>query len=271
MVSESVEWIVKKRQVYHRESNSMRAMGYLRLNVIDEYNNRMNQTDVADQLRGQYRPDVWMRHQKWWWSIFIWALGVAGVNAYKIYTAMWDKENKEKEKQDQAVRWSHAEFIEQLIYDFIFPQQTVLHRDALREDDGDSLRSLSSFGGSTSLQEEDERKWDFSCESGIKEFLENKSAKKITKANIGDGSVFGRRFDGLFHSIIEASANMRCQYCYFIWKHDYDDSQKEDYIYRRVNRHNTLRCLVCNINLCPNCMNEWHGFDMRDTNKLLGV
>ena len=37
-------------------------------------------------------------------------------------------------------------------------------------------------------------------------FFENKSAKKITKANIGDGSVFGRRFDGLFHSIIEASA-----------------------------------------------------------------
>ena len=102
-------------------------------------------------------------------------------------------------------------------------------------------------------------------------FFENKSAKKITKANIGDGSVFGRRFDGLFHSIIEASANMRCQYCYFIWKHGYDDSQKEDYIYRHVNRLNTLRCLVCNINLCPNCMNEWHGFDMRDTNKLLGV
>ncbi len=60
MVSESIEWIVKKRQVYYRESNLMRAMGYL-----------LNQTDVADQLRGQYRSDVWMRHQKWWWSIFI--------------------------------------------------------------------------------------------------------------------------------------------------------------------------------------------------------
>ena len=54
------------------------------------------------------------------------------MNAYKIYMAMWDNENKEKEKWDQAVRWSHAEFIEQLIYNFIFPQQTVLHLDALR-------------------------------------------------------------------------------------------------------------------------------------------
>ena len=29
MVSESVEWIIKKRQVYHREMNLRRAMGYL--------------------------------------------------------------------------------------------------------------------------------------------------------------------------------------------------------------------------------------------------
>jgi hypothetical protein len=122
MVSESVQWILKKRKVFHRESNAMRMMGYLRLNVIDEYNNFMNQTDVADQLRGQYRPDVWMRHQKWWWSIFIWALGVAGVNAYKIYTAMWEKE-KEKKNPDLPLKWSHAEFVEQLIYDFIFPNK----------------------------------------------------------------------------------------------------------------------------------------------------
>ena len=27
---------------------------------------------------------------------------------------------------------------------------------------------------------------------------------------------------------------------------------------------------VCNVNLCPNCINEWHGVDMRDTNKLFG-
>ncbi len=56
-VTESVEWLVKKRKVYHHEANEMKKMGYLRLNVIDEYNNHMNGTDIADQLRGQYRPD----------------------------------------------------------------------------------------------------------------------------------------------------------------------------------------------------------------------
>jgi hypothetical protein len=52
------------------------------------YNGHMNQTDIADQLRGQYRPDVWMRHRKWWWSIFIWGLGVAATNGYRIYVEM---------------------------------------------------------------------------------------------------------------------------------------------------------------------------------------
>jgi hypothetical protein len=32
----------------------------------------------------------------------------------------------------------------------------------------------------------------------------------------------------------------------------------------------TMRCLRCNVNLCPNCWNEWHGVDMRDTYRLLG-
>jgi hypothetical protein len=70
MVGESVEWIVKKRKVFQQESIQMKMMGYLRLDVIDNYNQNIDQTDIADQLRGQYRPDCWIQHKKWWWAIF---------------------------------------------------------------------------------------------------------------------------------------------------------------------------------------------------------
>ena len=154
MAAECVEWVVKKRKVFHHESNAMKEMKYLRLNIIDEYNSHMNQTDIADQLRGQYRPDAWMRNKKWWWSIFIWALGVAATNGYKIYCTMWD-EDKKKGRTDLPKKWSHAEFLEQLVYDMIFPQQTILHRDMLLRNDHEL--SLSSFGGLGLLQEEDNR------------------------------------------------------------------------------------------------------------------
>ena len=55
---------------------------------------------------------------------------MAQVNAYKIYQYMWDEE-KAKGRRDLPEKWSHAEFIEQLVYDLIFPEQTVVHREAL--------------------------------------------------------------------------------------------------------------------------------------------
>jgi len=129
----------------------MKEMGYLRLNVIDDNNSNMN---AADQLWcGMYCPDHWMRHKKWWWSIFMWGLGVVQVNAYKIYQYMWDKE-KATVRMDLPEKWSHAEFIEQLLYDLIFPERTVVHWEALREEEDDlsvSRRSLSSFSGSEEI------------------------------------------------------------------------------------------------------------------------
>lgn len=60
MVAESVEWNVKKRKAFHRETDEMKEMGCLWLNIIDDYNSNMNAVDIADQLRGMYRPDHWI-------------------------------------------------------------------------------------------------------------------------------------------------------------------------------------------------------------------
>ena len=57
-----------------------------RLSLADLYNFNMNQVDRADQLRHYYRPDgLWVRIRKWWWAVFLWALGQAKVNAYAAY------------------------------------------------------------------------------------------------------------------------------------------------------------------------------------------
>ncbi len=68
MAAESVEWIVKQKKVWSTMEKKKSLFKFLRLNVIEDYNMNMNSTDIADQLRGVYRPDHWMRHRKWWWA-----------------------------------------------------------------------------------------------------------------------------------------------------------------------------------------------------------
>ena len=57
-----------------------------RLSLADLYNHNMNSVDIADQLRGVYRPDgLWMRMRKWWWAFFLWLMGQSVINAYREY------------------------------------------------------------------------------------------------------------------------------------------------------------------------------------------
>ena len=48
----------------------------------------MGSVDIADQLRGVYRLDRFVRNRKWWWSILFWSLGVLLTNAYKLYLSV---------------------------------------------------------------------------------------------------------------------------------------------------------------------------------------
>ena len=110
---------------------------------------------------------------------------------------------------------------------------------------------------------------DDGCQTEIDEYLASNHGTKITKGNMA-GSGFARRFDGRYHSTVKAPSITRCQYCYYVWKHTMNAEEQETWDHMEQNRQFILRCLVCNVNLCPNCINEWHGVDMRDTNKLFG-
>ncbi len=71
----------------------MLKMEFVCVNSIDLYYNQMGDVGISDQLQGNYCPDCWLSNQKWWWSIFIWSIGVGVVNSYNIYSKMydWDK------------------------------------------------------------------------------------------------------------------------------------------------------------------------------------
>ena len=73
-------WDAVKLSGQRRQKNSTIWMNQSYLN-----NNTMGGVDIADQLRGTYRPDHWLRNRKWWWAMWYWSLGVHLVNAYIMY------------------------------------------------------------------------------------------------------------------------------------------------------------------------------------------
>ncbi len=56
-VKESMCWVLKKRKVWSVVHREIRGIRFLHLNFIDNYNNNMNSTDIANQLRVSYQPD----------------------------------------------------------------------------------------------------------------------------------------------------------------------------------------------------------------------
>jgi len=90
MTCTSIKWIEKTRSVWNQEEKEMVDINFLRVNLIDDYNNKMNAVDISDQLRNNYRMTLWLRHRKWWWSIYMYGMGVLLTNAYKVYTRTMD-------------------------------------------------------------------------------------------------------------------------------------------------------------------------------------
>ena len=114
-----------------------------------------------------------MRNWIWWWAFFIWGIGVAAVNAFKMYDSMY---NEEKEKCGErrstsgvgmAKKWNHLEFMAELVYDLIFSGRTCTHLRTIRELDDRSTslkRTLSLFKSVDEAQLDEEV--DLNCNSG---------------------------------------------------------------------------------------------------------
>ena len=81
-VASEVIWVQKLRKLFNKTQRKNMDFKHLRLNLINDYNNEMGDVDRTDQLRGSYRPDVWIRKTKWWMAWLIWCLGNLVVNSF---------------------------------------------------------------------------------------------------------------------------------------------------------------------------------------------
>ena len=81
---EEIKWIKKDCKLFDKTQQKMVSAPFHRVNIIDDYNHFIGNVDIADQLRGFYRFDHWMK-RKWWWNMFFWAFQVLLTNSYILY------------------------------------------------------------------------------------------------------------------------------------------------------------------------------------------
>ena len=93
MCCETVQWIPKKRNIFDKVTMTTQEKTFLRLNINDFYNKEMGDVDIADQVRGSYRIDKWMRKYKWWHAIFWWGFQVMMTNSYICYKTFMIQQN----------------------------------------------------------------------------------------------------------------------------------------------------------------------------------
>ena len=103
-VADEIVWNKKIMNIFCQHKRRKVKVPFYRLNLADMYNNKMGQVDVGDQLRNYYRFDHWMRKRKWWWSFWMWCMGMMLTNSYLLY-------KKYCEVHKLKVKYSHYEFV----------------------------------------------------------------------------------------------------------------------------------------------------------------
>ena len=130
-----------------------------------------------------------------------------------------------------------------------------------------TTRSLSSFKNATNTQCNG---LDFLCESGTADYLDSVKPSAVDKSQMERLNFFARCLDGNFHASVPAAYNSRFQYCYYQWNNHLNENQRRVQAFMKQNMTKMSRCLICNVNLCPNCFEKFHGFNMTNNVKLMG-
>jgi hypothetical protein len=158
----------------------------------------------------------------------------------------------------------------ELVYDLIFPGQTITHLSSLEGLDNRSINSTKSLSSFNSIDETKlEEDVDLDCDTGQEHYLSTTLPTVMTRNAVHTNKPWPKRFDGLWHASLPVTGK-HCQYCLFQFTIDFDENQREANPKMEWNRANVRRCLVCNVNLCPICEIKFYGVRMCESEKLLG-
>jgi hypothetical protein len=228
MVSIRLEWIVVEREVYNVDTGRKEVLRFLRLNFINNYNHTMGHVDVADQLRGSYRIDIWIRNRKWWWSFLFWSIGTLLTNSYKVYIKVNLAEGVDKKKL-----LSHYNYRKQIALHWMNPdlfevETVTVARKRKRDEDSPSFDSPSSVSRITTASSHSRRR----------------SPKFTDNSLHEDGCLKVRLQRQLGHFPSRpCNKNSRCLL------HGWAGSRKEGEL---------MFCETCNVHLCIDCFNIFH-------------
>jgi hypothetical protein len=236
------------RKVWSRSRGVKEDIAFKRLNIIHDYNQHMNQVDRQDHLRGNYRPDTVMRCRKWWWPIFLFAMGAGATNAYLVYRSVCAAEGIAKEKI-----MSHRAFLEELCDQLCHPELRTPkqpEREMERE--------------SPARQKRKEREQESGSGSSTKEKAGKLTWARVNRARAGFDANQHTFTDPIWRGAEQTEKKHRadCQWCKFKWIEagrprpegckatKFEGPQNKEVMY----------CTRCGVHFCSaSCWNEFHG------------
>jgi hypothetical protein len=178
---------------------------------------------------------------------------------------MYDEEEAKK-TPGLPPRWTHVRFLEELVYDFIFPgrsknnvvidPESMGNSDSSARTEASSICSFAVFGQGNDC---DEGVFDLRSSICRKLYLQAIPTVRISKGAL-EGGYFRHRLDGMRHNWIHAKEADHCQWCYYQLMNEVAEEDRRHFT--KSLRQNRRIQLVCHVNLCPQCDNSFHGADL---------
>jgi hypothetical protein len=136
-----------------------------RSNHAEEYNFKMNGTDVCDQLRTNLRRHVDHRKKRWLLPIIQWYIDQSRVNAWLLHKEIVEAHNKHKDTSpnDKIKTKSQRDFVQELC-EYLAVQRNVetgvqtRKRKSAHEEEGESFNNLISPSAIDSGERKQQRK-----------------------------------------------------------------------------------------------------------------